>query len=113
MKGHDRVIDARMAGRKPSVGVFFDMTDTKPWFDWLETKAPGFPCVWIEPSDQPDALDLRFVVGLRCCIGAVDGRDWTALADACLKAGATEVVVTKRVDGETVEVYRRAHADHQ
>ena len=112
MKGHDRIIEARRQGRAPAVGVMFDTTDVLPWFDWLETKAPGMPVVWVEPFDKPSFLDLRFVIGLRCVIVAQLGRDWSELAEACIKAKAAEVVVTCKVDGET-EVLWSSHADHQ
>lgn len=112
VRGHDRIIEARRQGRAPAVGVMFDLTDTLPWFDWLETKAPGMPVVWIEPFDKPRSLDLRFAIGLRCVVVSEAGRDWTELAESLVAAKAAEVVVTRKVDGETGVIWS-SHADHQ
>lgn len=114
MKGQDRLIEARMHGRAPSVGVYVETGDSLPWFEWLESKAPGFPSVWVEPGDDPKLLDLRCLIGLRVCIGATEGRDWADLADCCVKAGAKEVAVTGYVDGHVAVLWhsKDAHADY-
>lgn len=114
MKGQDRLVQARLRGRAPGVGVYFETSSVEPFFDWPETQAPGFPIVWVEPGDDVSRLDLRFVVGLRVCIAASPERDWAPLAEACRKAGAKEVAVTGEVDGAVSLLWHSeaAHANH-
>ena len=115
MRGHDRIIEARMHGRAPSFGVYVELTAEQPWFDWREAKCPGFPVLWIEPGDEPSKLDLRCLIGMRVVIGDEGERDWRPVADACVKAGAADVYVFRRVDDAMAMVWHdkeAAHADH-
>ena len=114
MKGHDRIIEMRRAGRAPSVGVVFDMGETMPWFDYLDSKTPGLFNVWIERGDIPACLDLRFVIGLNVCISEEDGKDWRPLADACVSARAARVFAVGRRDGDLVKLWdtEESNADH-
>lgn len=114
VKGQDRIIDMRRAGRAPSVGVVFDMGETMPWFDYLDSKTPGLFNVWIERGDIPACLDLRFVIGLNVCISEEDGKDWRPLADACVSARAARVFAVGRRDGDLVKLWdtEESNADH-
>lgn len=114
MKGHERIIAMRKTGRMPSVGVNVSQSSICPWFDWLETKVPGVMTVWIEPSDKPEKLDLRFLVGLHVCVTA-DGDVSQDLVDACVKAKAARVVKTANEEGRLVVLWdsEEEHADHR
>lgn len=114
MKGHDRLVQARLRGRAPGVGVYLETSSVEPFYDWPETQAPGFPIVWVEPGDDVSRLDLRFVVGLRVCIAGSPDREWLPIAEACVAAGAKAVAVTGEVDGAVSVLWHseRDHADH-
>lgn len=111
MRGQDRIIASRLHGRAPAVGVYVEISDSTPWFDWRETKTPGFPVLWIEPGDDPSRLDLRCVVGLRVCVAKEDHRDWKPVAEACVKAGASHVYAFEPMDGRMAMVWS-SDADH-
>lgn len=79
MRGHDRIIASRLQRVAPAVVTLWD------------APAIRFGVVEIEPADQPLRADLRFVVGLP--VHVLHGNPQAALAwaQACKRAGATNV----------------------
>ena len=68
MRGHETILEARRAGFKPET-IFVEMRD-------YPTNVPGWSIpeenVYVESTDNPDALDLFFV---HRCMVTVSGQD--------------------------------------
>lgn len=95
MNGAQGVIQMRMGGKKPSI-VF--LNDYPCQTNWFETG--DHATVEIGPKDQPEWLDLRFLVGLRVAVAGTDEKRLKRVFEACKKAGAKTVaacVVDKSV----------------
>lgn len=86
MRGHEPIIAMRKAGRKPAIVFINDFDCPADWPEWEGDHATV--CV---AGDTPEALDLRFVLGLSVSItGATENRA-KRLMQACKDAGATTV----------------------
>ena len=101
MRGQDAIIALRQRGKKPAL-VFLDlMRDHQPdpmWRDWPEVQ-PAIPTVWVQDSDVPARLDLRFLVGLNAVITGRDPERVQQLERAAIEAGAARVIaVTLALD---------------
>ncbi len=94
MQGHEPIIAMRLQGKKPAL-VYLDMlrdySPMKAWADWPGV-SPAIPTVWVQDSDTPSRLDLRFLVGLTAVITGTDGERIRQLTQAALDAGAARVV---------------------
>ena len=101
MKGHLPLIAMRRAGKAPVLVSLYD-TDVCQWRDWQDWEELGaLPQILIESTDAPHRLDLRFLVGLRVTIAVSSADRLTALAGACRRAGAVQVVGSARkFDGD-------------
>ena len=88
MRGHEKLIEIRKAGRKPKI-VFIN--DYPCRTDWFTTGDHVTICV---AGDDINSLDLRFVVG--CMVSATGDTETRAkqLLEACKRAGATTVAAT-------------------
>ncbi len=66
MKGHDALIEMRKAGGKPAgVWINYAYDPSRSWAFWPKYKGfDKYPEVEILPSEIPELLDLRFVIGL-------------------------------------------------
>lgn len=66
MRGHDALIELRKNGRQPrGVWVCHEFDATKGWSAWHKVAGHDqYPEVEILPTEVPELLDLRFVVGL-------------------------------------------------
>ena len=78
MRGHKPLIEMRRSGFVPaSLWVIDD--DWFPWdFDRLwpdRVKGLNHACILIERGDTPEALDLRYAVGMRVLVEALRGDD--------------------------------------
>jgi len=73
MKGHDALIAMRKEGRQPrGVWICHAIDNTRGWATWQ--KYAGFdryPEIEILPTESPELLDLRFVVGLTVHVGGM------------------------------------------
>jgi hypothetical protein len=94
MRGHDAIIAMRQRGKKPAL-VFLDLIrDFSPapmWRDWPEVQ-PAIATVWVQDSDAPSRLDLRFLVGLSAVISGRDPERVEQLERAAIEAGAARVI---------------------
>ena len=93
MKGQDAIIELRKSGRKPST-VF--LNDYESDVDRFET-GDHFT-ISISPDEQPERLDLRFLVGLRVSISASTEKRARGLLEACKVVGAKTVAVGAKAD---------------
>jgi hypothetical protein len=101
MRGHDAIIAMRQRGKKPAL-VFLDLCrDFSPapmWRDWPEVQ-PAIATVWVQDSDVPSRLDLRFLVGLNAVISGRDSERIEQLERAAIEAGAARAIaVTLTLD---------------
>jgi hypothetical protein len=95
MKGHLSIIEMRKAGEKPG---FIFINDYPCRTDW--EKYGECPTVEISPKDEPQWIDLRFLVGAKVAVAGHDEKRLKRLFEACKKSGAVTVaacVVDKSV----------------
>ena len=86
MRGHERLIDMRRAGKAPRM-VFIN--DYKCATDWFEI--PGDAVTICTDGDAIELLDLRFLVGLTVSVGSTNEKRAKALFDRCKRASASVV----------------------
>jgi hypothetical protein len=86
MRGHEGIIRMRKEGRKP--GMVF-LNDQPCHTDWEQFGS--YPNIEISPTEQPEWLDLRFLVGLRVSVTGSTEKRAKRLSEACKKAGAITV----------------------
>ncbi len=86
MRGHEKLIEMRKAGKRPAI-VF--LNDFPCRTDWFET---GDKHVTVSvDGDNLDRVDLRFLVGLTVSASSFDESRAKAMFAACKKAGAAVV----------------------
>jgi hypothetical protein len=93
MRGHEPIVAQRLRGRKPASCWVVDSDGlgiTRDWQQWDVSAAT--PHVLIEPGEQLQRLDLRFVVGLDVFLDFDDFDRMVAVSEACKRAGAARVV---------------------
>lgn len=99
MRGHEAIIALRQRGKKPAL-VFLDLIrDHAPdpmWRDWPGVQ-PAIATVWVQDSDVPARLDLRFVIGLPVVVKGRDPERVQQLERAAIEAGAARVVAATLV----------------
>lgn len=103
MKGHERLIDLRRRGQRPSGGVLVDASPRgDKWaLDWAR-QGLSFAVVDIAPTDS--LHDLRFATGLEVDVFGDDERRVGQVAMAFVQAGASRVVAgSGNGRGETFE----------
>lgn len=83
MKGHEPIIALRRSGLKPA-------------YVWLQDcgLAPTDLCVSVAPTDNPAALDLRFLIGVTVIIESSDERRLRRLAMAASQAKALRTIAS-------------------
>ena len=90
MTGDQGIIKTRTMGYKPNV-VYIHTDSLK--FDALDQYPMcSMPDLVIRPAESVEHLDLRFLIGLTCCIYGLDFRRVTAVANACKEAKAKRVI---------------------
>lgn len=87
MRGHQWILKARMAGRRPESVTLHDRAefarDPDRWFPhW----------VYIEDTDRASRLDLRFLVGMDVTVELRDESRMLDFFDAAIIANAATVV---------------------
>lgn len=99
MRGHEPIITLRQAGKKPVI-VF--LNDYPCATDWPRF---GDHATVDVSADQPEWLDLRFLIGLRVSITGASEKRAKRLAEACKRAGAQTVAacVASHVGGGRFE----------
>lgn len=85
MRGHEGIIAMRKAGKKP--GIVF-LNDYPCSTEWMNARDHATVDV---SGDQPEWLDLRFLIGLRVSITGATEKRAKRLMDACKRAGAVTV----------------------
>jgi hypothetical protein len=99
MKGHEPIIALRQAGKKPAIVFLNDFpcsTDWPRFGDHATVDVSG---------DQPEWLDLRFLIGMRVSITGMSEKRAKRLLEACKRAGAVTVAagVAQHVGGGRFE----------
>ena len=101
MNGHEAIIQMRRDRMKPA-------------FVWLQDAqhAPTDYAVTLSPTDNPEALDLRFLVGTTVFAESADRKRLGAMLKACVDAKAKRVVTTlHHFDGARFEVIETTDTD--
>ena len=100
MKGHQRIIEARMKGVKPARFVFVDVC-LRSNQEWLaeffsgQEKCPGYPmgdAVFLEQQESALLADWSWCVGLKIQVDGDDLPRVEAAHHAISRAGAARVV---------------------
>lgn len=82
MIGHLALIALRRAGKTPRQGVRIDLGTVDPTMarHWHRKHVPmPAAVVWVEDEDQPQALDLRFVIGMDVVLAVAPGQSQARL----------------------------------
>ena len=101
MNGHEAIIAMRRARLKPA-------------FVWLQDAphAPTDYAVTLSPMDNPETLDLRFLVGTTVLAESDDSSRLEQISKACLEARASRVIATlHKRDGMRFEVIKTTDTD--
>ena len=85
MNGQEQIISMRRAGRRPSTVFLNDFPCPTDW-----AALGDHPTIDVH-GEQPEWLDLRFLVGLTVSISAATEKRGRRFMDACKKAGAAVV----------------------
>lgn len=107
MRGHQALIDMRMSKRRPQgVWIVFGKSPYCITWDKFADTLP-YPEIEILPTENIDALDLRFVVGLTVHVsGGIDYKKAKKLHKKLLEAKAMRVITVVGdviIDSETGE----------
>jgi len=89
MRGHQEVIHMRETGKRPAI-VFLNDYPSK--FMEREYAGDNFS-VCLDDGEQPEWLDLRFLVGLTVSVSASSKSRAKRFLEACKAAGAATVAV--------------------
>lgn len=102
MRGHEALLTLRREKKRPR-GVWISHSPTRYCLTWNQyADTLPFPEIEILPTESPEVLDLRFVVGLPVHVsGCSDYKKAKKLHDALLAAGAARV--TTVVDGLIID----------
>jgi hypothetical protein len=101
MNGHESIINLRRGGFKPA-------------YVWLQDSglAPTDNAVTLSPTDNPEALDLRFLVGTTVMAESVNRKRLGAMLKACMEAKAKRVITNlHQRDGYSFEVIETTDTD--
>lgn len=98
MRGHEQIIAMRKAGKRPSIVFLNDHECMRGELDWRQY---GEHATVEVHGDQPEWLDLRFLIGMRVSITASSVKRGQRFMDACKRAGAATVAAgyCERVNG--------------
>jgi hypothetical protein len=93
MRGHEALIDLRRDKKRPQ-GVWITQTPSKDCMTWHKSvETLPYPEIEILPSEIPESLDLRFVIGLMVHVsGCKNEKKAMRLHYALLNAGAARVL---------------------
>ena len=86
MKGHEAVIAMRQSGRKPG---FIFINDYPCATDW--ERFDDYATVSIDPKEQPEWLDLRFLIDCRVSVSSTSEKRAQGLFEACKAANVSLV----------------------
>ena len=95
MNGHQELIRMRMAGGgMRSLWIYHGKDPSKQWSNWHTTfQTLDYPDVEIQQHEDPNMLDLRYVIGLTVHVaGSRDYRKSVKLHNALLEAKAKQVI---------------------
>jgi len=101
MNGHDAIINLRRGGFKPA-------------YVWLQDalRAPTDCAVTLSPTDNPETLDLRFLVGTTVMAESANRERLGAMLRACMEAKAKRVITNlHKRDGVRFEVIETTDTD--
>jgi hypothetical protein len=95
MTGQDAIKELRRSGRKPMWVYINDYPCATG-----RTEHTDSYTVSIDPTEAIEALDLRFLIGLKVNVAGSTEKRARALLEACKLAGAVTVAVTARADAD-------------
>lgn len=92
MKGADAVFAMRRAGKRPK-GVWITQTESPYCLMWQKyDDLHAYPEIEILATENPESLDLRFIVGLTAHVSGKTYQSGKRLHHALLKSGAKRVI---------------------
>jgi hypothetical protein len=95
MNGHQELIRMRMAGGgMRSLWIYHGKDPSKQWSNWHTTfQTLDYPDVEIQQHEDPNMLDLRYVIGLTVHVaGSRNYKKSVKLHNALLQAKAKQVI---------------------
>ena len=95
MKGHQELIRLRTEGAKiRSLWIYHGKDPSKQWSRWDKAmQTLDYPDVEIEQHEDPNMLDLRYVIGMTVHVsGCRDYKKSVKLHQALIKAKARQVI---------------------
>lgn len=85
MRGHEKIISMRKVGKRPSIVFLNDFPCQTDWFEFGEHATVDVS------GEQPEWLDLRYLIGLRVSITSKSEKRAKRLMEACKRAGCVTV----------------------
>lgn len=93
MIGHEQIVAMRRRGHAPvAVMVAVEQDDYLQMSRHWPDSTSGIAWVWVQPSDRPQRLDLRFLVGLNVQVCGLEDERVAEVAAAARQAGADRVL---------------------
>lgn len=87
MRGHEKIIEMRRNRIAPKFVFLNDFQCDTDWFEYREHATVDVSC------EQPELLDLRFLIGLRVSVTTTSEDRAKRFMNACKKAGAVAIGV--------------------
>lgn len=103
MHGHAPILKMRIDGVRPSIVFLNDFRDPSaddwhnPGKGYGQSWAPDHATVQIDPKDRIEALDFRFLKGLRVAAMSLNENRARAILEACKRAGAQTIVASHSI----------------
>ena len=94
MRGHEQLLAMRRRGMVPAIVFISCDPDTLGEAGDWQARTPEMAAVVIEPADQPEMLDLRFLVGLLVKVDGLDAERVERVTQACIEAKAARVIAS-------------------
>jgi hypothetical protein len=114
MRGHEQIIAMRKAGKRPGIVFLNDQPSLPGELDWAQFGEHATVEVY---GDTPEALDLRYLIGLTVSITGSSVERAKRFMEACKAAGAETVAagysecISGRFEGVWSEVWRQEVAE--
>lgn len=114
MIGYDKLLELRRKRAKPSVVILTDGADryAKDWHTEVAARSRQFHAhIQVDQGENPDALDLRALIGLVVMVAGLRSEERTRRLFATVVA-AKPLVAVACLPNETLFFDSRSHGEH-